>query len=142
MGAKLYWFCAIDGLCIYERAAGLQWTQADVSISISMKRRLGGAESALAVGACLYYLAKKQRSIGVMRSVGGGRRDLWPGRLKVRRASVAAGAGGVAVVVGGGSMASTISLIDRVSKRGLFFLTRPHSVKRRIINRNFPMLSI
>lgn len=46
------------------------------------------------------------------------------------------------VVVGGGSMASTISLIDRVSKRGLFFLTRLHSEKRRIINRNFPMLSI
>lgn len=38
-------------------------------------------------------------------------------------------------------MASTISLIDRVSKRGLF-LTSQHSEKRRIINGNFPMLSI
>lgn len=31
----------------------------------------------------------------------------------------------VAVVVGGGSMASTISLIDRVSRRGLFFNKAP-----------------
>ena len=38
-------------------------------------------------------------------------------------------------------MACTISLIDRVFKRGLF-LTSQHSEERGIINGNFPILSI
>lgn len=126
VGAKLYWFWAKAGLCIYEQGAGLQWRQADVSISISTVRRLGWEESALAAGACLYYLAKKQRSIGVMRSAGVGRRGLWSdwgrcggGGCACCRCEGWWGGGGGGL--GGGSMASTISLIDRVSKRGLFF---------------------
>lgn len=51
-------------------------------------------------------------------------------RTELWGASVAAGAGGVAVVVGWGSMVSTISLIDRVFRRGLFFNKAPLREKK------------
>lgn len=107
---------------------GLQWRQADVSMSIS-RCGFGREGSALSVSACFYYLAKTLRSIV-------GHKECVEGSIVRLARKVGAGLG-ASVLINGEHYLTNWSCFQEGT-----FLTSLRSERRRIINRNFPMLSI
>lgn len=107
---------------------GLQWRQADVSMSIS-RCGFGREGSALSVSACFYYLAKTLRSIV-------GHKECVEGSIVRLARKVGAGVG-ASVLINGEHYLTNWSCFQEGT-----FLTSLRSERRRIINRNFPMLSI